>query len=51
MQLSEIYEKCRNGKQRCGDCKTLAIEMITKFLEELEGKRKEAKDKLSEYIK
>ncbi len=49
-QLTEIYEKCRNGEQRCGDCKTLAIEMITKFLEELEGKRKEAKDKLDEYI-
>jgi tryptophanyl-tRNA synthetase len=50
-KLAEIYGKCRNGKQRCGDCKTLAIELVTTFLEELEGKRKEAKDKLSEYIK
>jgi len=48
--LTEIYKKCRNGEQRCGDCKKLAIEMITKFLEELARKRKEAKDKLEEYI-
>jgi len=49
-ELTEIYEKCRNGEQRCGDCKKLAIEMITKFLEELEEKRKEAWDKLDEYV-
>ena len=48
--LTEIYKKCRNGEQRCGDCKKLAIEMITKFLEELARKRKESKDKLEEYI-
>jgi tryptophanyl-tRNA synthetase len=49
-QLANIYEKCKSGEQRCGECKNLAVEMITKFLEILETKREETKNKLMDYV-
>jgi tryptophanyl-tRNA synthetase len=49
-QLRGIYEKCRNGSQRCGDCKSLASNSIATFLETLQEKREISKEKISEYI-
>lgn len=50
LHLKKINEQCRNGEQRCGDCKSLACNLITTFLEDLDEKREKAKGKIGEYI-
>ncbi len=49
-ELTKIYQSCRNGEQMCGNCKKLAAELITSFLEELKEKREETADSIEEYL-
>lgn len=49
-ELEKIYTDCRAGKQKCGECKSLAAELIKKFLKELGEKRAQAKEKVKEYL-
>ena len=49
-ELSEIYNDCKSGKLLCGQCKKLAYELISNFVQELKERREEAKEKIKEYI-
>ncbi len=49
-ELSEIYNDCKSGKLLCGQCKKLAYELISNFVQELKEGREEAKEKIKEYI-
>ena len=50
-QLEEIYEDCRAGKQTCGKCKKMALQLMEEFLNDLKEKREQAKEEIKEYIK
>ena len=43
-KLNEIYNKCKNGDLLCGECKTLATELMNKFMEEFQNKLERARD-------
>lgn len=49
-ELSEIYNDCKSGKLLCGQCKKLAYELISNFVQELKERREEAKEKIKEYV-
>lgn len=49
-ELEKIYTDCRAGKQKCGECKSLAAELMKKFLKDLGEKREQAKEKVKEYL-
>ncbi len=49
-ELSEIYNDCKSGKLLCGQCKKLAYELISNFVQELKEGREEAKEKIKEYV-
>jgi len=43
-ELDRIYDACKSGEIICGDCKTLATELMTKFMEEFQEKLERARD-------
>ncbi len=49
-ELLNIFNNCRKGVQTCGMCKKMAAELLEKFLEDLENKRKKSKDKIDKYL-
>jgi len=49
-ELNEIYEKCKSGEQMCGTCKKRAAELMGDFLKDIEEKRRDAKDRLNDYV-
>jgi tryptophanyl-tRNA synthetase len=48
--LKNIYQKCKNGEQICGNCKKYATQMIGDMLTDLEEKRNDSKDKIKLYL-
>jgi len=50
-ELQEIYTSCKNGKKTCGQCKKYASELMKKLLEDIQDKRKKAKDNIKQYLK
>lgn len=49
-ELQDIYTACKNGEKMCGHCKKHAAQLIEKFLLDLQEKRKNAKDKIKQYL-
>ena len=49
-ELQEIYQSCVNGKRMCGHCKKHAAELMGKMLMGLQEKRKNAKNKIEQYL-
>jgi len=49
-ELEEIYNSCISGEQMCGNCKKMATNLMEKFLLELQERRKDAYDKIKEYV-
>jgi len=49
-KLKEIYDGCKAGCQLCGHCKKLAIELVSKFLEDLKDKRDAASEVISDFV-
>jgi tryptophanyl-tRNA synthetase len=49
-ELFDIYSTCRNGQKMCGDCKKYAAQLMEKFLIELDKKRKDAKEKIKDFL-
>ena len=49
-ELQSIYDSCKNGKQMCGNCKKYAAQLMEQFLTTLQKKRKEAADKIEQYL-
>ncbi|RLI31000.1 tryptophan--tRNA ligase, partial [Candidatus Bathyarchaeota archaeon] len=43
-KLNKIYNKCKNGELLCGECKTLATELMNKFMDEFQNKLERARD-------
>lgn len=50
-ELKGIRIECENGKIMCGPCKKRCADMICKFLEEHQKKRKEAEKKVDKILK
>ncbi|HEB37385.1 MAG TPA: tryptophan--tRNA ligase [Thermoplasmatales archaeon] len=48
-ELKEIYNNCRNGELKCGDCKKLATRILTDMLKEIMEK-KGSKDEIKKII-
>ncbi len=48
--LEEIYSECICGKRMCGNCKKLAAELITEFLQDHQQLRENARDELDDYL-
>jgi len=46
-ELNEIYEKCKQGKIMCGECKKKAAELMKKFMEDFNKKFKKAKEEMN----
>ena len=49
-ELQDIYAACKNGEKMCGHCKKHAAQLIEKLLLDLQEKRKNAKDKIKQYL-
>ncbi len=49
-ELQNIYNSCKKGKQLCGMCKKHAAELIEKMLKKIQEKRKQAFEKIDEYL-
>ena len=49
-ELQHIYAACKNGEKMCGHCKEHAAQLIEKLLLDLQEKRKNAKDKIKQYL-
>ena len=49
-KLKKIHDDYKSGKLLSGELKQIAIEKITKFLKEHQEKRKQAKNKLKQFI-
>jgi tryptophanyl-tRNA synthetase len=49
-ELQEIYQSCVNGKQMCGHCKKHAAKLMEKMLINLQEKRKNAENKIEQYL-
>ncbi|MDD2665685.1 MAG: tryptophan--tRNA ligase [Methanocellales archaeon] len=47
--MAEIFTECKEGKRTCGSCKSLAAELMIKFLREHQEGRERAKERLDEY--
>ncbi len=47
--ITQIFTECKEGKRTCGSCKTLAAELMIKFLKEHQEGRERAKERLDEY--
>lgn len=50
-QLEDIISGCRAGKRLCGECKTLARELMGEMLSDLAEKRREAEKRVGEYLR
>ena len=48
--LLDIYTSCKNGKKMCGECKKYAAQLMEKLLIDIQVKRKNAKDKIKQYL-
>ncbi len=48
--LKKVNETCRTGERLCGDCKAELADRVASFLETHQEKRKEARDKLQDFI-
>jgi len=48
-QIAEIFNECREGRRTCGKCKSLAAELMVKFLKEHQDARERARERLDEY--
>ena len=46
-ELNDIYEKCKQGKVMCGECKKKAAELMKKFMEDFNKKFKKAKEEMN----
>ncbi len=49
-ELRKIYEDCRGGRLLCGECKTRAAELLTKFLEEHQKRLEHARNVVEKYV-
>jgi len=49
-RLMEIYQACKNGSQLCGQCKKLTAELIEQMLTDIHEKRKNADEKMDQYL-
>ena len=43
-ELDRIYDACKSGEIICGDCKTMASELMKRFMEEFEERLEEARE-------
>lgn len=50
-ELEEIYSQCTSGKQMCGSCKKMAVQLMQTFLLDLHKRRKDAHEKIKGYVK
>jgi len=50
-ELQDTYNACKNGEKMCGHCKKHAAKLMEKLLLDLQEKRKNAKDKIKQYLK
>lgn len=50
-KLLQIFNDCKKGIQTCGVCKKMAFDLLEQFLVDLKIKRKEAKEKIKNYLK
>jgi len=50
-ELQEIYNTCKNGERMCGHCKKHAAQLMEKLILDIQEKRKNAKTKISQYLK
>ena len=48
-ELKEIYNNCKNGELKCGDCKKLATQILNSMLKEIR-ERKGSKDEIKKII-
>ena len=48
-ELSSVRNECLNGERLCGDCKSILIEKIVKFLRNHQEKREKARSILDKY--
>lgn len=48
-ELKEIYNNCKNGELKCGDCKKLATQILNNMLKEIR-ERKGSKDEIKKII-
>ncbi len=49
--LEKIYNDCLSGTQMCGQCKSLAADLIEDFLKDLQERREQVRDSIEDYIK
>ncbi|HWR27955.1 MAG TPA: tryptophan--tRNA ligase [Candidatus Thermoplasmatota archaeon] len=49
-ELKSIYESCKKGQLMCGMCKKHAVELMEKFLVDLQEKRKKALGQIQEFL-
>lgn len=49
-ELGGIFSRCKSGEQTCGQCKKLAMELISEFFKDLDEKREAARDRLDDYL-
>lgn len=47
--IAEIFTECKEGKRTCGKCKSLAAELMTRFLREHQDERGCARERLDEF--
>lgn len=50
-KLKEMYEDCKTGRILCGECKKRVAEIVSKFLEEHQSKRKKMIEKAREILR
>lgn len=48
-QIAEVYSECREGRRTCGKCKSLAAELMVKFLKEHQDARERARGRFGEF--
>jgi len=48
--LDRVYQECVTGERLCGGCKKEAAELIREFLSDLQEKKEQARDVISEYV-
>jgi len=49
-ELQEIYSCCKNGEKMCGQCKQYAAQLMEKLLNDIQEKRKNASEKIKDYL-
>lgn len=49
-ELHDIFSSCCAGKLVCGACKKHAIELMQSFLQQMQKKRKQAQEKIPDYL-